>query len=115
MKVFFSFVIAVMISVSVWASLDSNVVSGFQYLFANRWGIATLGDTYFSFTIIYLWMAYKEPAWSKRVAWLIAVYAFGTIAISVFMLHELMLRKGQGFEAVLLRNPRGTKLEPKTV
>ena len=84
MKVFFGFVMIAMVAVTTWASFDSSIVEGFRYLFQNRWGIATLGDTYFSFTIIYLWMAYKEPALSKRIIWLIAVYAFGTIAISAF-------------------------------
>jgi hypothetical protein len=103
MKVFFGFVLFAMIGVTTWASMSSSIVEGFRYLFSNPWGIATLGDTYFSFTIIYLWMAYKEPALGKRVAWLIAVYAFGTLAISIFALHELYLQKDKGIEAFLLR------------
>jgi hypothetical protein len=89
MKSFFIFVVIVMVSVSTWASFDSNVMSGIDYLIKNPWGIATLCDTYFSFFIIYLWMAYKEPSWIKRVIWLIAVFSLGTIAISIFVLHEL--------------------------
>ena len=103
MKILFSAMLVAILSVTLWASAESNVMAGFQYLFASRWGIATLFDTYFGFLTIYLWMAYKEPAPVKRVLWFFAVIGFGTIAISAFILHELRLRKGQGFEAILLR------------
>jgi hypothetical protein len=104
MKAFFIFVMVVMISVSTWASFDSNVIAGTNYLLRNPWGIATLFDTYFSFFIIYLWMAYKEPSWMKRLIWLVAVFALGTIAVSIFVLHELYSNKSLSFESLLLRN-----------
>lgn len=93
LKAYFWLVLIVMISVTVWASLDSNVITGFQYLFQNRWGVATLFDTYFGFFTIYLWMARQVPSFSKRVAWFLAVALFGTIAISIFMLHDLVLKR----------------------
>ena len=104
MKAFFIFVMVCMLTVTVWASLDQNVMVGFQYLFQNRWGIATLGDTYFGFTIIYLWIAYKEPSWLSRVSWLILTYCLGTIAVSIYVLMQLhSLPKGASIEQLLLR------------
>ena len=93
LKWFFVFVLIAMVSVSVWASLETNVIQGFQYLFESRWGIATLFDTYFSFLMIYFWMAYKDPRWLSRVIWLLLVLSLGTIAISVYVLNELRLNQ----------------------
>jgi hypothetical protein len=103
MKPFFTVMLIAMVAVTTWASLDSSVIEGTHYLLSNRWGIATFGDTYFGFLTIYLWMAYKEPAPLKRILWFIAVLSLGTIAISVFMLHELYLNRGKSFESFLLR------------
>jgi hypothetical protein len=103
MKAFFILVLLTMLAVTTWASFDSNVMDGTRYVLANRWGIATFCDTYFGFFIIYLWMAYKEPSWLKRSAWLVAVFALGTIAVSAFVLHELYLNRGKSFESFLLR------------
>ena len=92
-----------MIFVTTWASLDAPVSKGIEQVIANRWGIATFCDTYFAFFTVYLWMAYKEPAWYKRVIWFVAVMLLGTIAVAVFFLHELYLNRGQSIEKFLLR------------
>lgn len=111
MKLFFVFMLVVMLTVTSWASLEAPVTQGIDYLLANRWGIATLCDTYFAFFTVYLWMAYKEPSTLKRIVWLIAVVLGGTIAVAIFFLHELYVTRGQPIEAFLLRRPssvRGT-------
>lgn len=87
-RFFFIFVLIAMVGVTTWASLQSNVLEGFQYLFADRWGIATLFDTYFSFFTIYLWMAYKEKTILSRVVWFLLVCAFGSMAFSFYILRE---------------------------
>jgi hypothetical protein len=109
MNFFFIFVLAVMLTVTSWASIEAPVTEGIAYLTANRWGIATLCDTYFAFFTVYLWMAYKEPSTLKRVVWLIAVVLGGTIAVAVFFLHELYMTRGQSIEAFLLRRPNAAK------
>ena len=99
-----------MIGVSVWATDSENVVLGIKYLLNNRWGIATLFDTYFSFWIIYLWMAYKLKSGLARLIWFVLVCGLGTIAISIFVLIEIYkasrvapaLKHGF-FEALLLK------------
>lgn len=107
---FFIFNLAWMVGVSVWATESQNVILGINYLFANRWGIATLSDTYFAFTIIFLWMAYKENSWFKRIVLFVLVWTLGTIAISIYALLEIsrayrVSKQGQrGFmEAFLLK------------
>ena len=78
-----------MIAVSIWATESQSITLGIDYLFNNRWGVATLSDTYFSFLIIYLWMAYKEKSGWSRLGWLILVCTLGTIAISIYGLLEI--------------------------
>lgn len=86
MKAFFIFVLLAMISVTTWASFDQNVVEGFKILWREKWGIATLFDTYFSFTMIYFWIYFHEKKLLQRIVWFLAVYAFGTIAIALYFL-----------------------------
>ncbi len=93
LKLFFFFVLAAMIGVSTWASLQSNVFEGFRYVLADRWGVATLFDTYFSFLTIYLWIAYKHTSVLARAAWLVLICTLGSIAFSVFILRELARSK----------------------
>ena len=93
MKVFFGLILISMLSVTTWASLDRSVFEGFRELFSSRWGIATLFDTYFSFFLIYLWIAYRERSFGARVLWLVLVCSLGTIAISGYGLWQM--KKGR--------------------
>jgi|LauGreDrversion4_2_1035121.scaffolds.fasta_scaffold1366848_2 hypothetical protein len=93
MKLFFSLILLAMLAVTSWASLEKNVFDGFSYLFAERWGIATLFDTYFSFTLLYLWIAFREKSWAARLSWLVLVLSLGTIAISGYGLWQI--KKGR--------------------
>jgi hypothetical protein len=93
LKSFFVLVLMAMIGVSTWASLQSNVIEGFRYVIADRWGVATLFDTYFSFLTIYLWIAYKHRSGVARAVWLVLILTLGSIAFSVFILRELARSK----------------------
>lgn len=86
---FFMINLFCMVGVSIWATESQNVVLGIDYLVSNRWGIATLFDTYFSFIIIYLWMAYKEKNGWMRLTWFVLVCTLGTIAVSIYILLEI--------------------------
>jgi Protein of unknown function (DUF1475) len=101
--IFFSLMLISIIAVTTWASLEQNVMLGFEYLFESRWGIATLFDTYFGFLTIYLWIAYKEVTWAKRLLWLVLVLALGSIAFSIYILNQIRLLKGGPIENLLIR------------
>ena len=89
MKVVFGLVLISMIAVTTWASVEHSVIEGFRDLFSSRWGIATLFDTYFSFFLIYLWIAYRERSLGSRILWFVLVCSFGTIAISGYGLWQI--------------------------
>jgi hypothetical protein len=101
LKLYFVFVLAAMIGVTTWASLEANVFEGFHYLFADRWGIATLMDTYFSFITIYLWIAFKEKSILSKAVWLVLVCGFGSIAFSIYILREI--HRTRNFEMFLIQ------------
>jgi hypothetical protein len=81
MKFFFSLILIAMLSVTTWASLEKNVFIGFEQLFAERWGIATLFDTYFSFLLLYLWIASREKGWIDRAIWLVLVLIIKALVV----------------------------------
>lgn len=104
LTILFSLMLIAILSVTTWASLEQNVMIGFDYLLANRWGVATLFDTYFGFIAIYLWIAYKENSWPARLLWLFLVLTLGSIAFSIYILNQLRLLKNGPIEKLLTRN-----------
>lgn len=104
LRVLFSFIFVIMICITVWASLKSNVLEGFAYLFNDRWAIATLADATFGFITFYAWVFYKETSWFSRLLWLILILALGNIAMAFYML-RLLIKVGVNArpEDILLR------------
>jgi hypothetical protein len=100
-------VFAVMVAVTTWASLETNVLVGFQRLLADRWGVATLFDAYFGFLWFWLWIAYREDSPWRRLLWLLLLFALGNLAMAAYVMIQLAgLKSGEGIEALLLRRAR---------
>jgi len=100
-------VFAAMVAVTTWASLDANVMVGFQRLLADRWGVATLFDAYFGFLWFWLWIAHKETSPWRRLLWLLLLFALGNLAMAAYVMIQLAgLKSGEGVEALLLRGAR---------
>jgi len=99
-------ILVVMIGVSIWASLDSNVIEGFRRVIADPWGAATLADAYCGFLTFFAWVAYKERTLGSRVFWFVAIMIFGNIAMSSYLLIAIWkLKPNAKPEDLLLRNP----------
>lgn len=101
-------VLATLIGVSIWASLQVGVMPAIQDLLAhpeagfNPWFIATLFDAYFGFLWFWLWIAFKEPSNLVRGAWLVLVLVLGNMAMAAYVLLELRrLPPGAGFQELL--------------
>jgi hypothetical protein len=107
MRLLWTFSITVfvaMVAVTTWASLEANVLVGFQRLLADRWGVATLFDAYFGFLWFWLWIAYKEASLSRSLLWLLLLFALGNLAMAAYVMIQLhRLQPGGGVEALLLR------------
>ena len=99
-------VLAAMLSVTGWASLQVALWQTPRAVVTHPWFIATLFDTYFAFLTFYLWVAYKERGWIARIAWLLAILFLGNIAMALYMLIQLFrLPKNAPIEQLLLRQP----------
>ena len=107
MRGLWSFAIGVfvaMVAVTAWASLEANVLVGFQHLLAERWGVATLFDAYFGFTWFWLWIAYKEASLGRSLLWLLLLFALGNLAMAAYVMLQLArLKSGAGADSLLLR------------
>jgi hypothetical protein len=104
LRIFSIGVFAAMVAVTTWASLEANVLVGFQRLLADRWGVATLFDAYFGFLWFWLWIAYKEASLGRSLLWLLLLFVLGNLAMAAYVLIQLSrLAPGEGAEALLLR------------
>ena len=86
---FFAAILAAMLWVTITASMDRSVFEAGAEIWADPWGRATLFDAYFGFLTVFVWIAYREPTWARRAAWLIALLLLGNIAIAVYFLIAL--------------------------
>ena len=101
---FCAVVLVAMVAVSTWASLEANVLVGFQRLFADRWGVATLFDAYFGFLWFWLWIAYREASPARSCLWLLLLFALGNLAMATYVLIQLArLKPGEGMTELLQR------------
>jgi hypothetical protein len=82
-------VLAAMAAVTIWASLDSDVLTGGARVWADPWGRATIFDAYFAFAAVWLWIAWRERSTWVRIAWLAAIFLLGNFAISAYFLLAL--------------------------
>ena len=105
LKLLFGAILAAMLAVTGWAAAHQPVWEwgGLVNSPDRGWTIATLCDAYAGFLTFYAWVYYKERV-PGRVVWFVAIMLLGNIAMSTFMLRELLrLRPGEGFERLLLR------------
>lgn len=97
-------IIAIMLVLTVVASLDRSVFSALPALWPDPWFRATLADAYFAFLTFYAWIWYKEPGVGRRAAWLGLILCLGNFAMAGYLLLELRrLGPGDGVESLLLR------------
>jgi predicted permease len=104
LRAFFVVVIASMLAVTSWASLQCPLFGVPRAVATHPWFIATLFDTYFAFLTFYVWLAYKETSNLARVLWLLAILLLGNIAMAIYLLRELFrLPVNATMEDLLLR------------
>ena len=85
----FLVVLASMLAVTTWAGLQCPLFGVPRAVATHPWFIATLFDTYWAFVAFFLWVCFKQAAWSARVAWFIAIMLLGNIAMAAYCLREL--------------------------
>jgi hypothetical protein len=109
LKILFSCIFAAMFAVSVWASTQQPLLQwgGLTSGPDRYWTLATLMDAYAGFLTFYVWVFYKEPRWLPRLAWFIAIMALGNMAMSAYVLLQVLrLKNGQNASSILTAQNR---------
>ncbi len=103
----FLLILASMLWVTTWASLQCPLFGVPRAVATHPWFIATLFDAYWGFVTFYVWVAYKQTSWVARIAWLLAILALGNIAMSSYCLSELFRvpAKGKVSDLLVERRP----------
>ena len=114
LRALFLVVLASMLWVTSWASLQCPLFAVPREVFTHPWFIATLFDTYWGFTTFFVWVCYKETSWIARMSWFVAIMLLGNIAMASYCLAELFRTAADGKMAdVLVRRHDGAgKLGP---
>jgi len=96
-------VLAIMLYVTISASLHQDIVSATRQLWPDPWFRATLADAYCGFLFFWLWVAWREQSLAKSILWFVLIMALGNIAIAGYILLQLRnSQSGEGVEALLL-------------
>lgn len=89
LRLLFSVILAVMLTVTVYASYDYPINLVWSRIGHDAWFHATLADAYCGFITFFAWVAYLETGWFRRLAWLIAILLLGNIAMAGYTLLRL--------------------------
>lgn len=104
MKFLFTFILAAMLAVTTIATMDRGIFDAGRELWQHWWFRATLADAYFGFITFFVWVAYKERRWMKKILWFVLIMALGNIAMSVYVLIALFRKQpGEPFANFLTR------------
>lgn len=89
LRALFLVVLASMLGVTTWASLQCPLFAVPHEVFTHPWFIATMADAYWGFVTFFAWVCYKQVSWPARTAWFVAIMLLGNIAMSCYCLAEL--------------------------
>lgn len=89
LRVLFLVVLASMLAVTGWASLQCPLFAIPREVFTHPWFIATLFDAYWGFATFFIWVCYKQTSLPARLAWFVAIMLLGNIAMAAYCLDEL--------------------------
>jgi hypothetical protein len=104
LKLLFGGIFLWMTVMTIRTSLAMSLWQAWPGFAANPWAVATLWDAYFGFLTFYVWVVYKEQRLWSRILWLLLIMGLGNIAMSLYVLIQLMRLGGdEPAEAVLWR------------
>ena len=114
LRILFLCVLASMLWVTSWASLQCPLFGVPHSVATHPWFIATLFDAYWGFITFFVWVCFRQTSWVARIAWLLAILSLGNIAMSSYCLAELFRTPTDGKLAEVLtrRHDGAGKLGP---
>jgi hypothetical protein len=92
LKILFSGIFLALLSYNLWASTRQPLLQWAGLIAGpdRYWNIAAFMDAYFGFVTFYVWVFYKETRSLQRIAWFAAIMLLGNIAVSAYVLLQLM-------------------------
>ena len=92
LQLLFGFILVSLTAYNLWASTQQSLLEwrGLTAPPDNAWTIATFIDAYYGFITFYVWVLWKETRTLPRVLWFIAIMSLGNIAMSAYVLRQLM-------------------------
>ena len=97
-------VLAIMLYVTISASLQQDVLTATQRLWPDSWFRATLADAYCGFLFFWLWVAWREQSAAKGALWFVLIMTLGNLAMASYLLLQVRrMQSGEGIEQLLLR------------
>jgi len=97
-------VMAVMLYVTISASLHQDIVSATRQLWPDPWFRATLADAYCGFLFFWLWVAWREQSLAKSFLWFVLIMTLGNIAMAGYLLMELRhISSGENLDRLFSR------------
>jgi len=89
LRCLFFAILASMIWVTSWAGMQCPLFAVPHAVATHPWFIATMFDAYWGFTTFFVWVCYRQTSWTARIAWFLAIFALGDIAMSSYCLAAL--------------------------
>jgi hypothetical protein len=89
LRIFFSGVLLSMLAVTSWAGWQVPLWAVPREVGGHPWFIATLFDAYWGFFTFFAWQCLKEPSWTARALWFVALVLLGNIAMAAYGLAVL--------------------------
>lgn len=96
-------VLALMLYVTISASLHQDIFSASRQLWPDPWFRATLADAYCGFLFFWLWVAWREQSVAKSILWFVLIMALGNIAMAGYVLLQVRhWQSGDGVDVLLI-------------
>jgi hypothetical protein len=97
-------VLAIMLYVTITASLQQDLIRATLNLWPNLWFRATLADAYCGFLFFWLWVAWREQSAAKAALWFVLIMALGNLAMASYLLLQVRrMQPGDSIEKLLQR------------
>lgn len=92
LKILFCCILVGLVGYNLWANTRQPLFQwgGLTTGPDRYWTIAAFMDAYCGFLTFYAWVFYKETRWLKRILWFAAIMLLGNIAVSAYVLLQLM-------------------------
>ena len=97
-------VLAIMLYVTVTASLQQDIVTATRQLWPDPWFRATLADAYCGFLFFWLWVAWREQSVVRGALWFVLIMTLGNLAMAAYVLLQLRhIRNGEDLHDLFSR------------